>query len=176
VMSAGAGIGGSHGTWQVGGSLVLGSVAPHDAGDYTCVANNSAGEARYSAHLLVTTPLAVQLTPRNMQVDAGGRLELRCQVTGHPIDNIVWYKDAKQLRAGGRIRIRPREVLHIEMVESSDAGIYQCTAQSQHDFAHDHTLVSLGAASPQLLYRFIEQTLQPGPAVSLKCIATGTPT
>ncbi|KAK4287145.1 hypothetical protein Pmani_039780, partial [Petrolisthes manimaculis] len=31
-------------------------------------------------------------------------------------------------------------------------------------------------AAPQLVYRFIEQTLQPGPAVSLKCIATGTPT
>ncbi|PNF21232.1 hypothetical protein B7P43_G04189 [Cryptotermes secundus] len=32
------------------------------------------------------------------------------------------------------------------------------------------------ASRPQLLYRFIEQTLQPGPDVSLKCIATGQPT
>lgn len=29
-------------------------------------------------------------------------------------------------------------------------------------------------APPVLLYSFIEQTLQPGPAVSLKCSATGT--
>jgi hypothetical protein len=34
----------------------------------------------------------------------------------------------------------------------------------------------LAASRPQLLYRFIEQTLQPGPDVSLKCIATGQPT
>lgn len=31
-------------------------------------------------------------------------------------------------------------------------------------------------APPMLLYSFIEQTLQPGPAVSLKCSAAGNPT
>ncbi|KAK6620096.1 hypothetical protein RUM44_006496 [Polyplax serrata] len=30
--------------------------------------------------------------------------------------------------------------------------------------------------SPQLMYKFIEQTMQPGPSVSLKCIAAGNPT
>ncbi|KAL1457022.1 hypothetical protein WDU94_001699 [Cyamophila willieti] len=32
------------------------------------------------------------------------------------------------------------------------------------------------ASHPQLIYKFIQQTLQPGPPVSLKCIATGNPT
>lgn len=31
-------------------------------------------------------------------------------------------------------------------------------------------------APPSLLYSFIEQTLQPGPSVSLKCSASGNPT
>lgn len=30
--------------------------------------------------------------------------------------------------------------------------------------------------APQLVYRFIEQTMQPGPSVSLKCSAAGNPT
>lgn len=30
--------------------------------------------------------------------------------------------------------------------------------------------------APQLVYKFIEQTMQPGPSVSLKCSATGNPT
>lgn len=34
----------------------------------------------------------------------------------------------------------------------------------------------LSDAAPQLVYKFIEQTIQPGPSVSLKCIATGNPT
>lgn len=33
----------------------------------------------------------------------------------------------------------------------------------------------LSDASPELLYWFSEQTLQPGPTVSLKCVATGNP-
>ena len=34
---------------------------------------------------------------------------------------------------------------------------------------------SLTDAMPVLLYKFSEQTLQPGPSVSLKCIAKGNP-
>lgn len=35
--------------------------------------------------------------------------------------------------------------------------------------------ISFSDASPELLYWFSEQTLQPGPTVSLKCVATGNP-
>ncbi|XP_037792633.1 Down syndrome cell adhesion molecule-like protein Dscam2 [Penaeus monodon] len=166
----------SSGVWAVGGSLVLGGVGVGDSGEYICVANNSAGETRFSAHLLVTTPLSVQVTPREVLVDAGGRLELRCHVSGDPVDTVTWYKDGVTLRSGGRVRIRPRESLHVAPVDPSDAGVYQCAATYGTDYAHAYAHVTLGAAAPQLVYRFIEQTLQPGPAVSLKCIATGTPT
>nr|XP_053626185.1 cell adhesion molecule Dscam2-like [Cherax quadricarinatus] len=169
-------LGGSSGMWMVGGSLVLGRVGVDDSAQYTCVANNTAGETRYSAHLLVTLPISVQVTPREVQVDAGGRLELRCHVSGEPVDTVTWYKDGTVLRSGGRVTIRPRETLHVSPIHASDAGIYQCAATYAQDYAHAHAYVTLGAAAPQLVYRFIEQTLQPGPAVSLKCIATGTPT
>lgn len=39
-----------------------------------------------------------------------------------------------------------------------------------------HLPTSVADAPPVLLYSFIEQTLQPGPAVSLKCSAAGNPT
>ncbi|CAL4073591.1 unnamed protein product, partial [Meganyctiphanes norvegica] len=167
---------GSGRLWLVGGSLVINSLSAPDAREYICVANNTAGEARYSAHLQITTPLTVQVHPQTIQVDLGGHLELQCHITGQPVDSVTWYKDGHLLRAHGRIRIRPRESLHISAVEADDAGVYQCAASSKNDYAHDHTYVSLGAAAPQLVYRFIEQTLQPGPAVSLKCISQGTPT
>ena len=51
----------SSGAWTVGGSLVLGGLGLADGGEYTCVANNTAGETRFSAHLLVTSPLTVQV-------------------------------------------------------------------------------------------------------------------
>nr|XP_027230100.1 Down syndrome cell adhesion molecule-like protein Dscam2 [Penaeus vannamei] len=293
----------SSGVWTVGGSLVLGGVGVGDAGEYTCVANNSAGETRFSAHLLVTTPLTVQVTPREVQVDAGGRLELRCHVSGEPVDTVTWFKDGVTLRffdvrrphedpAPGVLARGPRRPVR--------RWVYQCAATYGTDYAHAYAHVTLGAetgsieitditsittnvldppsvsvfttnttanattaststttitsssiitsrarqptspsahslhqptnppaspahqstspptpapthqptnppvhrppahstspptppgpgppaneerrketAAPQLVYRFIEQTLQHGPAVSLKCIATGTPT
>jgi len=45
-----------------------------------------------------------------------------------------------------------------------------------HTFSNQFFLTHLSAAHPQLVYKFIRQTLQPGPPVSLKCIATGNPT
>ncbi|KAG7166169.1 Hemicentin-2-like 1 [Homarus americanus] len=121
---------GSTGVWTVGGSLVLGRVGITDAAQYTCVANNTDGVARVSTHLLVTLPLSVQVTPREVQVDAGGRLELRCHVSGEPVDTVTWYKDGHVLRSGSRVRIRPREALHVAPVDPSDAGIYQVEART----------------------------------------------
>ena len=39
----------------------------------------------------------------------------------------------------------------------------------------DHHLF-ISDAAPVMTYRFIDQTLQPGPPVSLKCSARGSPT
>ena len=41
-------------------------------------------------------------------------------------------------------------------------------------FYNEYNLIS--DARPTLLYSFIDQTLQPGPWVSLKCSAKGSPT
>ncbi|KAK3858057.1 hypothetical protein Pcinc_035719, partial [Petrolisthes cinctipes] len=117
--------------------------------------------------------------PREVEVEAGSQLELRCHITGSLVEGVKWYRDGGEVRAEGRITIRPREVLRVAPLATTDSGLYQCAASTQDGhYAHDHArvVVAQGAAPPELLYRFIEQTLQPGPAVSLKCIATGTPT
>ena len=40
---------------------------------------------------------------------------------------------------------------------------------------HTYIIFFVSDAMPALLYKFSEQTLQPGPSVSLKCIAKGNP-
>ena len=40
----------------------------------------------------------VQVTPRDIEVDDGGRLELRCHVSGQPVDAVTWYKNGIALR------------------------------------------------------------------------------
>ncbi|RXG73967.1 Down syndrome cell adhesion molecule-like protein Dscam2, partial [Armadillidium vulgare] len=74
-----------------------------------------------------------------------------------------------------RIITTPRETLTITRVGKNDKGVYQCIASARHHTAQASAYLALGDSSPELHYRFQQQTLQPGPSVSLKCVATGNP-
>ncbi|XP_060644686.1 cell adhesion molecule Dscam2-like [Drosophila nasuta] len=54
--------------------------------------------------------------------------------------------------------------------------MYQCIIKNDIESTQSSAELRLGEVSPQLLYKFIEQTMQPGPSVSLKCSASGNPT
>ncbi|XP_059226041.1 cell adhesion molecule Dscam2 isoform X4 [Stomoxys calcitrans] len=107
----------------------------------------------------------------------GGTAEFRCLVTsnGSPVgmQNILWYKDGRQLPSSGRIE----DTLIVPRVGRENRGMYQCVVRRPEGDTFQATAeLQLGDAPPVLLYSFIEQTLQPGPAVSLKCSAAGNPT
>lgn len=53
--------------------------------------------------------------------------------------------------------------------------MYQCIVANEWEQIQSTAELQLGDATPELLYWFSEQTLQPGPTVSLKCVATGNP-
>lgn len=53
--------------------------------------------------------------------------------------------------------------------------MYQCVIGNEWDEAQATAELDMGDAGPELAYWFSEQTLQPGPTVSLKCVATGNP-
>ncbi|MPD04181.1 ADAMTS-like protein 1 [Portunus trituberculatus] len=89
-------------------------------------------------------PRSGQVTPRQVQVDAGGRLELKCHVSGSPVEAVIWYKDGAEVRPEGRVSLRPRDTLRIAPVVASDAGLYQCAATHAHQYAHAHAHVTLG--------------------------------
>ena len=41
---------------------------------------------------------SLKVNPKEVVVDAGQRLELRCHVTGQPVDSVTWYKDGTIVR------------------------------------------------------------------------------
>ncbi|XP_012280177.1 Down syndrome cell adhesion molecule-like protein Dscam2 [Orussus abietinus] len=162
------------------GILVLQNARLEDAGRYVCHANNTAGSERVELEVSIISSLSIQLTPPQATVDLGKDTEFTCTVTGQPTPVISWAKDGHLLREGssGRIKIQKGVIptLHISSITRDNKGMYQCFAKNDYEMVQATAELRLGDAAPQLVYKFIEQTMQPGPSVSLKCIATGNPT
>ncbi|CAL4087962.1 unnamed protein product, partial [Meganyctiphanes norvegica] len=158
----------------VSGQLVLRGVRLKDSASYSCTANNSQGQDHLKVLMEVRSRLTVEVTPVLQRVDLGRPASLTCQVTGSPVTQVTWYKDAQPLGNSPRAQVYDRN-LHINRVSREDAGMYQCIASNQEDAAQGAAQIDLGDSAPVWEYRFISQTLQPGPAVSLKCIASGSP-
>lgn len=180
----------------LGPVLAIEAVTTEDAGTYKCSASNAGGEASAELKLSVATSMQVEISPSVLSVNMGGSTEFRCLVTSNGAtmtsQQITWFKDGRQLPTSGR----NGDTLLLSSVGREDKGMYQCVVRRQEGDTFQasaelqlggiKTLVTffiacvlkfyISDAPPVLLYSFIEQTLQPGPAVSLKCSATGNPT
>ncbi|XP_042239240.1 Down syndrome cell adhesion molecule-like protein Dscam2 isoform X3 [Homarus americanus] len=168
-------VGGSSRYSQVGGLLVMTAVGVADQGRYMCFVNNSVGHETVEASLKVTEPLNVHVSPRRLVVDMGKTAEFRCVVQGHPVTSVTWLRNGKSLPPDGRFVTSPRELLTVSKVGKEDRAMYQCVVSARHYNVQAAAHLALGDSSPELHYKFQEQTLQPGPSVSLKCVATGNP-
>ncbi|XP_043471452.1 Down syndrome cell adhesion molecule-like protein Dscam2 isoform X5 [Leptopilina heterotoma] len=162
------------------GVLILQSARVEDGGRYVCHANNTAGSESVELEVSIISSLSIRLQPQQMTVDLGKDAEFQCSFTGQPTPMITWAKDGSPLREGnsGRAKIIGSNgtILHISAITRDDKGMYQCFAKNDYSMVQATAELRLGDALPQLVYKFIEQTIQPGPPVSLKCIATGNPT
>ncbi|XP_058457695.1 cell adhesion molecule Dscam2 isoform X16 [Malaya genurostris] len=161
----------------LGPVLAIEAVTSEDGGVYKCSASNAGGEASADLRLTVSTPIHVEISPNVLSVHMGGTAEFRCLVTTNGLNagpqHITWFKDGRQLPSSGRVG----DTLQVTGVTREDKGMYQCVVRRQEgDSFQASAELQLGDAPPSLVYSFIEQTLQPGPAVSLKCSAQGNPT
>ncbi|XP_033606866.1 Down syndrome cell adhesion molecule-like protein Dscam2 isoform X4 [Cryptotermes secundus] len=158
------------------GTLVITAVRESDAGTYLCNASNKEGSETLEVQLSISSPLQVLVHPSRQRVDLGKSATFRCSVSGFPRTSIHWLKDGQPLRTGARIRQPSEDRVHISAVLKEDRGMYQCFVKNQIEMAQGSAELRLGEVYPQLAYKFIEQTLQPGSSVSLKCSASGNPT
>ncbi|XP_010226739.1 PREDICTED: hemicentin-2-like, partial [Tinamus guttatus] len=111
--------------------LRLEAVGLADAGVYSCLAMNEAGEASQRFRLVVMEPPQVEVPAHmvEMLITAGAPLELMCLVTGVPVPTVTWEKDGRLL-AGPQLVAGNESTLRIERAEVADAGLYTCLATS----------------------------------------------
>ncbi|XP_050715582.1 cell adhesion molecule Dscam2-like isoform X3 [Eriocheir sinensis] len=174
--SMGVGLGDRRSLPPTPGSAVLVIEAAHaaDAHAYTCTANNSLGIDQVSVDVVVESRLTVSVTPRSLTADLGGTATFTCTVSD-PSAPVTWYYNGAPVVGSGRVVAAGRQLI-VSGVTHDDPGMYQCQASRGSQSAQYAAQLLLGDSAPVLHYRFIEQTIQPGPPVSLKCSAVGNPT
>ncbi|XP_062854783.1 hemicentin-1 [Trichomycterus rosablanca] len=113
--------------------LTISSAQVDDAGVYTCVASNAAGEDGRShlIHVQLPPTLLGSSDVRTLSVPIKGHVTLECQADSDPPPEFQWYKDDVKLQLGGRIQSIARgQFLEIGDVRMGDGGRYSCVVSN----------------------------------------------
>ncbi|XP_051929215.1 hemicentin-1 isoform X1 [Hippocampus zosterae] len=116
-----------------GRSLRLMHAAVEDAGRYSCIASNSAGEENKNFDLTVLVPPSIveEGSVTDAKVKERHNITLNCEASGNPTPEITWLKDGKQLLPDGRhLVLSHGRYLLISAVQVADTGRYSCLASN----------------------------------------------
>ncbi|XP_004559704.2 myopalladin isoform X2 [Maylandia zebra] len=122
-------------------SLVIDPLTQKDAGTYTCIASNKAGQSSFSLELQVVEkerkhpPQFVEKL-QNMGIPEGAPVRLECRVVGMPPPVIFWKKDNETIpRTKDRISMTQDATgyvcLLIQPTTKDDAGWYTVSAKNE---------------------------------------------
>ncbi|TRZ02412.1 hypothetical protein DNTS_034467 [Danionella cerebrum] len=145
-----------------------------DAGKYTCVATNAAGEAQQ--HIRLKPPRIESAGEMvNETIIASFRIQLKCKATGSPLPAVTWYKDGRPLTNAAGVNILSRgQVLEIDRAQVSDAGLYKCVAINVAGTTE--LLFSLQVfVPPSIFSKGGMVTVVVNDPVRLQCESTGVP-
>ncbi|CAG5863670.1 unnamed protein product [Menidia menidia] len=116
-----------------GRSLRLLHAAVEDAGRYTCVVSNSAGEERkdFDLNIFVPPSVVAEGTVVDSKVKEKHNITLTCEATGNPAPEIKWLKDGQLLLPDQRHQVLSHgRFLQISEAQVSDTGRYSCLASN----------------------------------------------
>ncbi|NXB08496.1 PALLD protein, partial [Cnemophilus loriae] len=122
-------------------SLIIEPVTSRDAGIYTCIASNRAGENSFSLELIVAAK-EVQKAPvfieklQNTGVTEGFPVRLECRISGEPSPQIFWKKENESLTYNtDRVSMHQDNYgyicLLIQGTTKEDAGWYTVSAKNE---------------------------------------------
>ncbi|XP_020925265.1 immunoglobulin superfamily member 10 isoform X3 [Sus scrofa] len=121
------------------GTLVIKDATAYDRGNYICKAQNSVGHAVITVPVMVVAypPRITNRLPRSIRTRTGVALQLPCVALGVPRPEVTWEMPDHSLFSGADIgrmsgiqSFHPRGTLVIQNPQTSDSGIYKCTAKN----------------------------------------------
>ncbi|CAL8100852.1 unnamed protein product [Calicophoron daubneyi] len=141
------------------GNLLIYNLVASCAGEYTCVAVNTLGQANSSAYLTVIPTLTMTLRPMNRVVYENSTVLLPCRAESSPfIDvNYAWYFQGVQIKFD-RLDLDARRyevsqltrpygryfgTLRISDIQFENSGNYTCYAESPLGSRHSYGLIKV---------------------------------
>ncbi|XP_047458113.1 myopalladin isoform X4 [Mugil cephalus] len=122
-------------------SLIIDPLTQNDAGTYTCIASNKAGQSSFSLELKVVEkemkhPPQFLEKLQNMGIPEGTPVRLECRVVGMPAPAIYWKKDNETIpKAKDRFSVTQDATgyvcLLIQPTRKEDAGWYTVSAKNE---------------------------------------------
>uniref|UniRef100_A0A7N5KTI0 Hemicentin 2 n=1 Tax=Ailuropoda melanoleuca TaxID=9646 RepID=A0A7N5KTI0_AILME len=158
------------------GQLRIIHVSPEDAGNYFCLAQNSAGSAVGKTRLVVQVPPVIETGLPDLSTTEGSHALLPCSASGSPEPSIAWEKDGQPVSgAEGKFTLQPSGELLVKNLESQDAGTYTCVAENAVGRARRRVHLSI-LALPVFTTLPGDRSLRLGDRLWLRCAARGSPT
>ena len=108
-----------------------------DAGIYSCVARNKAGEASFNVEVKVVdkdamvAPFFIEHLKNAQFIPESQDAILSCTCSGTPVPSVTWQKDVQTLTPDAEYRIDTNgghSRLHIQCATRDDDGWFTCTA------------------------------------------------
>ncbi|XP_012942941.1 hemicentin-1 [Aplysia californica] len=162
-------------TLQTGG-LAIPHTRAEDAGTYTCVAYNNAGETKQQVSLTVQVPPMIQSADRQYVVSVGERVELPCVTSGSPAPTVTWTRDRRRIDfRDAKYILQSDGTLVIQEIQADDTGNYVCTAENNVGKDSQSRLLRV-QVPPTFVTRPRDQELTINSNFQLRCVARGIPT
>ncbi|XP_055948498.1 hemicentin-1-like isoform X2 [Argiope bruennichi] len=163
-----------------GASLKISHTLPSDAGKYTCLAVNEAGDTEAEHFVKIHVPPKIEKAALQGSPDpvVNQSVRISCEVHGLPFPQVTWYKNGilidqhekRFIYSGGG------KFLDILNIQSTDSGTYTCKAKN---IVGEHEKnVKLAVSVPPGIEENLkskEYQVVLGKSVRIDCEASGTP-
>ncbi|XP_035232056.1 Down syndrome cell adhesion molecule-like [Stegodyphus dumicola] len=119
-------------------ALTIGPAQSENAGNYTCVAENTYGKDSSHGTLMLRAPPVWLVQPTDTSVAAGETLYLHCSAEGHPKPNVEWKFKGSQndpilLKEDNTIHNLNNGSFYITNIKEENSGEYTCIVSNGFD-------------------------------------------
>ena len=138
------------------GTLTIHSTLELDGSIYTCLAENTVGQAKLTTSLQVIYVDSLYISKIKVcpgkKVNAGSSITFDCVIIGEPVEEFAWYHGRISLTSGGRVQIDSTRKLTIRNLTSSDSGVYMCSVANRMTAETSETvMIYIGSGSGLVL-------------------------